>query len=478
MVTLFDSKYKDLFKIIGQTADTLGYECYVIGGYVRDFFLGKENDDLDFVVVGNGIAMAKAVAQVLNAKKFDYYESYGTAKVTYNNIDLEFVGARKEFYHRESRNPIVEDGTLKDDMDRRDLTINDMAFCINVSRFGELIDPYNGLDDLQNKRIITPLDPNITFSDDPLRMLRAIRFAARFDFTISDNTFKAICDNKDRLSIITKERITEELRKMISGNNPVVALELLHSSGILKIVLPEVAALSGVTRKGVKQVGHKDIFKHTLEVLNNVAQQTSDEWIRWAALLHDIGKPIVKKWVPDNNGNGIWTFYDHAAAGVAIVEKIFKRLGLPTDARMELVKKLVNFHMHPTNLCNETVTDSAVRRLLFNLGEDIDKLMIICNADITTGNACKKKAFRDNYELLKQRMVQIEESDKLRNFKMAFNGDDICELFNLTPSKEVGILKGKLKDAILDGVIPNTKEASKQYLLDITLNNKKTWIYQ
>ena len=229
MVTLFDSKYVDLFKIIGQTADTLGYECYVIGGYVRDFLLGKENDDLDFVVVGNGIAMAKAVAEAVNAKKFDYYESYGTAKVTYNNIDLEFVGARKEFYHRESRNPIVEDGTLKDDMDRRDLTINDMAFCINASRFGELIDPYNGLEDLQNKRIITPLDPNITFSDDPLRMLRAIRFAARFDFTISDNTFKAICDNKERLSIITKERITEELRKMISGNNPVVALELLHS---------------------------------------------------------------------------------------------------------------------------------------------------------------------------------------------------------------------------------------------------------
>lgn len=461
-----DLKLLTLMKKIGIVADSIGYECYVVGGFVRDLFLNKQNDDVDFVVVGSGVEMVKAVGKYFGINKYDYYESYGTAKINIGGYEFEFVGARKEFYHRESRNPIVEDGTIQDDMDRRDLTINDIAIQVNSSNFGKLLDPYNGLQDLQDGIIRTPLDPNITFSDDPLRMLRAVRFTSRFNFKMEDKTFKAIYDNRERLSIITKERITEELRKMITGNNPAMAFELLYKTGLLELVLPEVYNLAGVERRGIKNVGHKDVFIHTLKVLTNVANETTDEWVRWAALLHDIAKPIVKQWVPDNNGNGIWTFYDHDYAGVPMVDEIFKRLGLPTDARMELVKKLVKYHMQPGKLCDDVVTDSAVRRLLFNLGEDIDKLMIICNADMTTSHADKRKRFRDNYELLKQRMVQIEETDKIRNFKMAFTGDDICEVFNLQPCKKVGVLKNMLKEAILDGVVKNTYEDSLHFLQD------------
>lgn len=457
-----------LFKEIGQVADKLNYECYVIGGFVRDLFLNKSNDDIDFVVVGSGVEMVKAVGKHFGINKYDYYESYGTAKINIHGYELEFVGARKEFYHRESRNPIVENGTIQDDMDRRDLTINDIAIQINEANFGAVRDPYNGLSDIANCIIKTPLNPDITFSDDPLRMLRAIRFAARFNFRFDEQTFDAIKRNKQRISIITKERITEELRKMITGNNVDRAFKLLYESGLLKIILPEVHNLAGVERRGIKQVGHKDVFIHTLKVLSNVSKVTKDEWIRWAALLHDIAKPIVKQWVPDNTGNGIWTFYDHASAGVKIVDKIFKRLGLPTDARMELVKKLVNYHMHPTNLCDSEVTDSAVRRLLFNLGDDIDKLMILCNADMTTSHEDKRQRFRDNYELLKQRMIQIEESDKIRNFKMAFTGDDICKVFDLPPCRRVGELKEVLKEAILDGKVKNTYDESLQFLLEYT----------
>ncbi len=457
-----------LFKEIGKVADKLNYECYVIGGFVRDLFLNKSNDDIDFVVVGSGVEMVKAVGKHFGINKYDYYESYGTAKINIQGYELEFVGARKEFYHRESRNPIVENGTIQDDMDRRDLTINDIAIQINEDSFGIVRDPYNGLRDLVNCIIKTPLNPDITFSDDPLRMLRAIRFAARFNFRFDEQTFDAIKRNKQRISIITKERITEELRKMITGNNVDRAFKLLYESGLLEIVLPEVYNLAGVERRGIKQVGHKDVFIHTLKVLSNVSKVTNDEWIRWAALLHDIAKPIVKQWVPDNSGNGIWTFYDHASAGVKIVDKIFKRLGLPTDARMELVKKLVNYHMHPTNLCDSEVTDSAVRRLLFNLGDDIDKLMILCNADMTTSHEDKRQRFRDNYELLKQRMIQIEESDKIRNFKMAFTGDDICKVFDLPPCRRVGELKEVLKEAILDGKVKNTYDESLQFLLEYT----------
>ena len=457
-----------LFKEIGKVADKLNYECYVIGGFVRDLFLNKSNDDIDFVVVGSGVEMVKAVGKHFGINKYDYYESYGTAKINIQGYELEFVGARKEFYHRESRNPIVENGTIQDDMDRRDLTINDIAIQINEDNFGIVRDPYNGLRDLANCIIKTPLNPDITFSDDPLRMLRAIRFAARFNFRFDEQTFDAIKRNKQRISIITKERITEELRKMITGNNVDRAFKLLYESGLLEIILPEVYNLAGVERRGIKQVGHKDVFTHTLKVLSNVSKVTNDEWIRWAALLHDIAKPIVKQRVPDNSGNGIWTFYDHASAGVKIVDKIFKRLGLPTDARMELVKKLVNYHMHPTNLCDSEVTDSAVRRLLFNLGDDIDKLMILCNADMTTSHEDKRQRFRDNYELLKQRMIQIEESDKIRNFKMAFTGDDICKVFDLPPCRRVGELKEVLKEAILDGKVKNTYDESLQFLLEYT----------
>ena len=457
-----------LFKEIGQVADKLNYECYVIGGFVRDLFLNKSNDDIDFVVVGSGVEMVKAVGKHFGINKYDYYESYGTAKINIQGYELEFVGARKEFYHRESRNPIVENGTIQDDMDRRDLTINDIAIQINEDNFGVVRDPYNGLRDLANCIIKTPLNPDITFSDDPLRMLRAIRFAARFNFRFDEQTFDAIKRNKQRISIITKERITEELRKMITGNNVDRAFKLLYESGLLEIILPEVYNLAGIERRGIKQVGHKDVFIHTLKVLSNVSKVTNDEWIRWAALLHDIAKPVVKQWIPDNSGNGIWTFYDHASAGVKIVDKIFKRLGLPTDARMELVKKLVNYHMHPTNLCDSEVTDSAVRRLLFNLGDDIDKLMILCNADMTTSHEDKRQRFRDNYELLKQRMIQIEESDKIRNFKMAFTGDDICKVFDLPPCRRVGELKEILKEAILDGKVKNTYDESLQFLLEYT----------
>ena len=455
------SKFYNILCGVGKVADDMGYPCYVVGGFVRDLLLYKDNDDIDFVVEGSGLKIAQAVASFFNSDKLSLYESYGTAKVDVQGIELEFVGARKEFYHRESRNPIVEDGTIYDDMSRRDLTINDIAICLNSNHFGEIFDPNNGIKDLNDGIIRTPLDPNITFNDDPLRMLRAIRFACRFGFKFDDDTFKAICMNSDRINIITKERICDELQKMMRGNKPDRAFSMLQSTSLLKYILPEVNELAD-TKTSSTGRSHKNIMMHTISVLENVAKNTNDEWTRWAALFHDCGKIPTREWDPESEN---WTFEKHADVGSKMIPKIFKSLGLPQDYRMEKVKKLVSLHMRPMQLCANGVTDSAVRRLLFDAGEYIDDLMIICNADITSHNKCKVDAYRDNYKLLIQRMKELEESDHLRNFQPPVDGNEIMEMFNLTPCREVGILKELVKNAILDGLIPNEHDKAKEFII-------------
>lgn len=477
MNTIADLKNNEYFKVfqeVGQIADKLGYECYVVGGFVRDFMLGKANHDLDFVVVGSGLEIAKAVGLHYNGK-VSLYESYGTAKVDTKVGDLEFVGARKEFYHRESRNPIVEDGTLADDLARRDFTINDMAICVNADRFGELIDLSNGQADLKDKCIRCVGDANERFNEDPLRMLRAIRFATRFNFVPDLDVLSAIKNNASRIKIITQERITEEIHKMMLGAEPARAISLLNETGLLKYVLPEIDALK--KNDVVNGVHHKDMFKHTLEVLAYVAQHSDDVWLRWAALFHDVGKPVVKKFEHSINlmvgkGRGQWTFINHAEVGAKMIQKIFKRMSLPMDERMKIVEDLVRYHMHPHNLCSTEVTDSAIRRLLFNLGDNIDALMILCNADITSGNAMKVKAFRDNYVYLVQRMKEVEEKDHIRNFQPPVDGNEIMEMFNLTPCRTVGILKEAVKNAILDGIIPNDHDEARQFVIN-TYNTMK-----
>lgn len=469
IVDLKNNEYFKVFQEVGQIADKLGYECYVVGGFVRDFMLGKPNHDLDFVVVGSGLQMAKEVGLHYNGK-VSLYESYGTAKVDSKVGDLEFVGARKEFYHRESRNPIVENGTLKDDLDRRDFTINDMAICVNSARFGELIDPYNGQGDLELGVIRCVGNAKERFDEDPLRMLRAIRFATRFQFSLDLEVISAIQKTAERINIITQERVTEELHKMMLCNMCADAILLLSETGLLKYVLPEIEALK--KNKVINGVHHKDIFKHTLEVLAFVSRHSDDVWLRWAALFHDVGKPVVKKFEYgkdsiEGKGKGQWTFTNHAEVGAKMIQKIFKRMSLPMDDRMKLVKDLVYYHMHPHNLCSTEVTDSAIRRLLFNLGDNIDALMILCNADITSSNAMKVKSFRDNYIYLEQRMKEVEEKDYIRNFKPPVDGNEIMEMFNLTPCSTVGILKEAVKNAILDGIIPNDHDEARQFVINI-----------
>ena len=449
-----------VMKLVGGVADELHRECYVIGGYVRDIFLNRPSNDMDFVTVGSGIEVAKAVAATLGRRAhLAVFKSFGTAQVKTRQWELEFVGARRESYHRESRNPIVEDGTLDDDQKRRDFTINAMAICLNKERYGELLDPFDGIGDMERRIIRTPLDPDITFSDDPLRMMRAVRFATQLDFEIYPETLDAIRRNAKRINIITRERIAEELMKIMRSDQPSRGWKLLDQCGLLPLIFPELAALKGV--ETVNGRGHKDNFMHTLQVLDNVAAASDDVWLRWAAVLHDVGKARTKRWDPQQG----WTFHNHNFIGEKMVPKIFAKMRLPLNGHMKYVKKLVGLHMRPIALVEDEVTDSAVRRLLFDAGDDIDDLMLLCKADITSKNQNKVQRFRENFDLVKQKLVDIEEKDRVRNFQPPVDGDEIMATFGLAPSRPVGYIKDAIKDAILDGDITNDYASAYRLML-------------
>ncbi|MCM1332160.1 MAG: CCA tRNA nucleotidyltransferase [Bacteroides sp.] len=452
-MNLSDRIDQPIFHKVGAVADEINRECYVVGGYVRDLFLHRHSKDIDFVTVGSGIEVAEAVARKLGAK-CNVFRNFGTAQVKNHDYELEFVGARRESYNRESRNPIVEDGTLDDDLARRDFTINAMAISVNAGNFGELIDPYDGIGDLDYQLIRTPLDPDVTFSDDPLRMMRAIRFATQLAFTIDDETFDAIRRNASRIEIISKERIADELMKIMASPMPSIGWVLLHNSGLLPLIFPELEAMSGV--EVMQGRGHKDNFYHTMEVLDKVARASDNVWLRWGALLHDIAKPVTKRW----DGKIGWTFHNHNFVGSKMVPRIFKNMRLPLNEKMKYVQKLVELHMRPIALVEDVVTDSAVRRLLFDAGDDINDLMTLCRADITSKNQDKVRRFLDNFDLVEDKMVKLEEKDRVRNFQPPVSGEEIMEIFNLSPCREVGLIKERIKNAILDGEIPNEREAA------------------
>lgn len=464
-VLLKEKINKEIFHIIGDTADDMNLEVYVVGGYVRDIFLNRHSADIDFVTVGSGIDLAKAVAERLGQKKkLAVYANYGTAQIKHKNLELEFVGARKESYTRDSRNPIVEDGSLDDDQKRRDFTINAMAICLNKDRFGELVDPFDGIADLDAKIIRTPLDPDVTFSDDPLRMMRAIRFATQLEFDILPATFDGIKRNAARIDIITKERINDELGKIMRSRHPSIGFRLLDASGLLQRIMPEVYALKGVETVGGR--AHKDNFYHTLKVVDNVAQRSDNEWLRWAALLHDIAKPVTKKW---DNVQG-WTFHNHNFVGEKMVPRIFKNMKMPLNDKMKYVQKLVGLHMRPQQVGEEGVSDSGVRRLLTDAGEDVDDLMILAESDLTSGNPVKVRTALEGFAALRERMKEINAADDYRNWKNPINGNEIMERLGIPPSQEISRLKQLVKDAILDGVIPNDHDAAWDFLVS-HLNN-------
>ena len=451
-----------IFKKISECADKLNLPCFVIGGFVRDLILKRESNDIDVVVLGSGIEMATELKKTLGKGAYlSVFKNFGTAQVKYKDTEVEFVGARKESYSRDSRKPIVENGTLEDDQNRRDFTINAMAICLNKDRFGELVDPFNGVRDIELKIIRTPLDPDITFSDDPLRMLRCIRFATRFKFSIEQRTFEALSTNKERISIISQERITEELNKILLTDKPSIGFMLLEKCGLLDIILPEVAALKGV--ESINGKAHKDVFLHTLQVLDSVAQKSDKLWLRWAALLHDIGKPATKKF-DEKIG---WTFYNHNFIGEKITGRMFKRLKLPLSEDLRYVQKMVNLHMRPIALVEEEITDSAVRRLLFEAGDDIEDLMALCEADITSKNEEKVKRYTQNLVIVRQKLKDIEEKDHVRNFQPPISGEEIMSTFQLKPCAQVGEIKNAIKNAILDGVIPNDYDAAKEYMFSV-----------
>jgi len=450
-----------IFHHIGDVADEMGVECYLIGGYVRDLFLERPSKDIDVVVVGSGIDVASALVKKLGrGAHLSVFRNFGTAQVKWHNTEVEFVGARRESYSRDSRKPIVEDGTLQDDLERRDFSINAMGICLNKERFGELIDPFYGLEDMEDRIIRTPLDPDITFSDDPLRMMRCVRFATQLNFQIEEETFEALTTNRERIAIISQERIISELNKIMMSPTPSKGFVELERCGLLPLIFPELAALDVKETKNGKS--HKNILYHTLEVLDNVAALSDNLWLRWAALLHDVGKPRTKLFNPTMG----WTFYNHNYMGYKMIPGIFRRMKLPMDERMKYVQKLVDLHMRPIAISDEEVTDSAVRRLLFDAGDDIDDLMTLCEADITSRNEEKKKRFRDNFQLVRQKLVDLEEKDRIRNFQPPVDGEEIMRTFNLRPCAEVGSLKMAIKDAILDGKIPNEHDAAFEFMLN------------
>jgi len=444
------------FSLIGNVADQLGQECYVVGGFVRDKHLGRPiKMDLDFVTVGSGIELARAVQKELKPKpKLTVFKSFGTAHMKYKGIDLEFVGARKESYRKDSRNPVVENGSLQDDQDRRDFTINAMAICLNKDRWGELLDPFDGISDLDKKRITTPLAPDKTFDDDPLRMMRAVRFAAQLDFRIDSATLASIRNHANRISIVAPERVAVEFNKIMEVSKPSYGLGLLYTSGLLQEVLPELIALKGIEE--VEGQTHKDNFYHTLEVVDNLAKTSNDLWLRWAALLHDIAKPRTKKFIKPHG----WTFRGHEFLGGKMVPKIFKRMQLPTDARMKFVVKMVQMSSRPASLVDENVTDSAVRRLLFDAGDDVESLMLLCEADLTTKNEKKKRRYLNNFKQVRLKFKEVEERDHIRNFQPPVSGEDIMKTFGIGPCREIGQIKEALKEAILEGEIPNERNAA------------------
>lgn len=450
-----------IFKIISQAAENLNLESYVIGGFVRDFLLERgEPKDIDIVAIGSGIELATEVSKLLpNNPKVQIFKTYGTAMLRAFDLEIEFVGARKESYTEDSRNPVVEDGSLEDDQRRRDFTINALALNLSKEHFGDLVDPFNGIKDLKQQLIQTPLDPDITYSDDPLRMLRAIRFATQLHFKIEPKSLSSISKNKDRIKIISKERIVDELNKILLSEKPSVGFALLHKTGLLELILPQLTALEGIEE--IEGQKHKDNFWHTLEVVDNISENTDDLWLRWAALLHDIGKAPTKKFHKKIG----WTFHGHEFVGSKMVYKLFKKMKMPLNDKMKLVQKLVLMSSRPIVISDESVTDSAVRRLVFDAGDDIEDLMTLCEADITTKNPKRFKKYHNNFKKVREKIKEVEEKDHIRNFQPPVSGEEIMAFFNLKPSREIGIIKEAIKEAILEGEIPNEYEAAKAYML-------------